>query len=51
MRSKQVSMTISIHALLAESDSFRDLAHVLHIISIHALLAESDGLTLLNLVI
>ena len=33
---------ISIHALLAESDSFRANTNLLILISIHALLAESD---------
>ena len=34
---------ISIHALLAESDTNHDQATNTHRISIHALLAESDG--------
>ena len=35
--------TISIHALLAESDKLRDLCDDMYlVISIHALLAESD---------
>ncbi len=34
--------TISIHALLAESDSSRIIISVFGLISIHALLAESD---------
>ena len=36
-------MKISIHALLAESDSSAGLHRVLLAISIHALLAESDS--------
>ena len=37
-------MTISIHALLAESDlAYPDMIICTNVISIHALLAESDG--------
>ena len=36
--------TISIHALLAESDYFGWVCGILWLISIHALLAESDSL-------
>ena len=36
-------MTISIHALLAESDTYGVSAPMTRRISIHALLAESDG--------
>ena len=43
-------MTISIHALLAESDRRPDNHQQRHHISIHALLAESDG-TLLGVVL
>ena len=39
--------TISIHALLAESDSKKYRVYYLTLISIHALLAESDGIQLL----
>ena len=35
--------TISIHALLAESDTWARGSRVTYVISIHALLAESDG--------
>ena len=34
---------ISIHALLAESDSTRQVKQICRVISIHALLAESDN--------
>ena len=34
---------ISIHALLAESDTWARGSRVTYVISIHALLAESDG--------
>ena len=37
-----LSTAISIHALLAESDTTKHLAHGVKVISIHALLAESD---------
>ena len=37
-----VDALISIHALLAESDSMETLSQVVSAISIHALLAESD---------
>ena len=39
---------ISIHALLAESDTWARGSRVTYVISIHALLAESDALTELN---
>ena len=40
---KLTNMMISIHALLAESDSVKDADWVrVYVISIHALLAESD---------
>ena len=38
-----ITLGISIHALLAESDTFTDLERQSQGISIHALLAESDG--------
>ena len=38
-----VDALISIHALLAESDTWARGSRVTYVISIHALLAESDG--------
>ena len=38
-----VAIGISIHALLAESDTWARGSRVTYVISIHALLAESDG--------
>ena len=37
-------VSISIHALLAESDTWARGSRVTYVISIHALLAESDTL-------
>ena len=45
---KQANQSISIHALLAESDNVRSMFVCKKIISIHALLAESDDQTILK---
>ena len=37
------TIKISIHALLAESDTYQEMQTAKLLISIHALLAESDG--------
>ena len=44
-----LNLYISIHALLAESDTLRLLGWLRVLISIHALLAESDGVTVLGI--